>query len=138
MIRTVSVMALFIVICYPILVCAENPEYTVKRTTQKIVIDGKLDEADWEAAQSFGDFKFPWWTEGEREQTEAKMLWDDTFLYVSFRCDDKHIWADHYDINSATCLDDCAEIFWNPNSGEVLSYYQFEINCIGNVRRQDQ
>ena len=61
------------------------------------------------------------------------MLWDDDFLYVSFRCNDKHIWADHYDINSSTCLDDCAEIFWNPNPGESMSFYQFEINCIGNV-----
>ena len=32
--------------------CAELPEYTVKRTTEKIVIDGILDEAYWVAAES--------------------------------------------------------------------------------------
>ena len=131
--RTTFNAVFLLLICCPVVISAEYPEYAVARTTQKIVIDGKLDEADWKAAQSFGDFKFPWWKEGEKELTEVKMLWDDNFLYTSFRCDDKHIWADHYDINSATCLDDCAEIFWIPNPGESLSFYQFEINCIGNV-----
>jgi hypothetical protein len=112
---------------------AEYPRYMVKHASGKITIDGKLDDADWVAAQSFGDFKFPWWKDGEKEQTEVKMLWDEKFLYVSFRCQDKHIWADHYNSNSATCLDDCAEIFWNPNPGKSLSFYQFEINCIGNA-----
>ena len=39
---------------------------------------------------------FPWLTEGEKEQTEVKMLWDDTFLYLSYRCDDAHIWAEYF------------------------------------------
>ncbi len=112
---------------------AELPQYTVKRTTGKIVLDGILDEEDWKAAPSFGDFVFPWWTSGEKEQTEAKMLWDDKFLYLSFVCQDKHIWADHYDTNSATYNDDTVELFWNPNPEEQNTYYQFEINCIGNL-----
>lgn len=112
---------------------AEVPEYTVMRTTGKIVVDGVLDEEDWAKAESVGEFSFPWWTEGEKEQTEAKMLWDDDFLYVSFRCSDKHIWADHYSTNEATCIDDCAEIFWNPGDESSGMYYMFEMNCIGNL-----
>ncbi|MCE5250225.1 carbohydrate-binding family 9-like protein [bacterium] len=112
---------------------AEQPEYTVFRTTDGITINGILDEADWAAAPSVGDFQFPWWTAGEKEQTEAKMLWDGTFLYLSFKCSDKHIWADHYDTNSATCLDDCAEIFWNPNPSAGKGYNMFEMSCIGNL-----
>ena len=61
---------------------ADLPVYMVKRTTEKIVIDGILDEEDWKAAQPVGDFKFQWWKEGEKEQTEAKILWNDTF-YIS-------------------------------------------------------
>ena len=112
---------------------ADAPEYVCKRTTEKIVIDGILDEADWQAAASAGDFVFPWWTEGEKEQTEAKLMWDDTYLYLSFKCDDSHIWADHYNINEATYNDDCVELFWNPSPDRQDNYYQFEINCIGNL-----
>ncbi|MFA6472060.1 MAG: carbohydrate-binding family 9-like protein [Candidatus Latescibacterota bacterium] len=131
--KAICTMVVLFAVSFPILVFAEYPEHVVKRATQKMTIDGILDETDWAAAQSFGDFKFPWWKDGEKEQTEAKMLWDDNFLYVSFKCDDKHIWADHYDINTSTCLDDCAEIFWNPNPAGGMSFNQFEINCIGNV-----
>jgi len=109
------------------------PEYTVMRTTGAIVIDGVLDEADWAKAEPVGDFAFPWYESGVKEQTEAKMLWDDTYLYVAFRCDDSNIWADHYDTNAATYRDDCAEIFWNPNPGAGDMYYMFEMNCIGNL-----
>ncbi|MFA6472829.1 MAG: carbohydrate-binding family 9-like protein [Candidatus Latescibacterota bacterium] len=128
-----GIVTFVLLFCFSTALWAEYPQYTVKRIAGKITIDGKLDEADWNKAQSFGDFKFPWWKEGEKEQTEVKMLWDDKFLYVSFKCQDKHIWADHYDVNAPTCLDDCAEIFWNPNPEKSLSFNQFEINCIGNV-----
>ncbi|MFC1607431.1 carbohydrate-binding family 9-like protein [Candidatus Latescibacterota bacterium] len=113
---------------------AEVSEYTVMRTTGKVIIDGVLDEEDWQAAPACSPFVFPWWKEGEKKQTEVKMLWDDTFLYLSYRCDDSYIWAEYYDTNSATCLDDCVEIFWDPNPGDPRrKYNMFEMNCIGNV-----
>lgn len=112
---------------------AELPRYTVKRATAQIMPDGVLAEDDWKAASSFGDFVFPWWASGEKEQTEAKMLWDDDFLYLSFVCRDTHIWADHYNTNASVSVDDAAEIFWNPSPETQSTYYQFEINCIGNL-----
>ncbi len=112
---------------------ADIPEYRVERAPGKIIIDGILDEAGWASAKPAGDFKFPWLTEGEEEQTEVKMLWDDTFLYVSYKCGDKHIWADHYDTNSQTFKDDCVEMFWNPNPEAGNMYNMFEINCLGNL-----
>jgi len=126
-------LLLLMLVCFSVPVWPDMPEYTVKRATEPVVIDGIIDEADWAAAQSVGDFAFPWWKEGEKEQTEVKMLWDDTFLYVSYRCNDMHIWAEHYDTNSATCLDDCVELFWNPSPGAGNRYNMFEINCIGNL-----
>jgi hypothetical protein len=118
---------------FPVLSWGELPEYSVMRTTEKIVIDGILDEKDWAAAQPSGNFACPWWTQGEQEQTEVKMLWNDTFLYVAFKCSDTRIWADHYDTNSTTYKDDCVEIFWNPNPEGTEKYNMFEMNCIGNL-----
>lgn len=112
---------------------AELPDYTVFRTDAGIVIDGVLNEDDWAKAEPAGEFVFPWWTSGAKEQTEAKMLWDDDHLYVAFRCDDAHMWADHYSTNDWTYNDDCAEIFWFPGPEATDSYYTFEINCLGNL-----
>ena len=132
--RTLTLAIILVSLCFSTYAAADYPEYNILRTTEKIVIDGILDEADWKAAQSFGDFKFAWWKEGEKEQTEVKMLWDDTFLYLSYKCDDKHIWAEHYDTNSTTYKDDCVEIFWDPNPADPKrKYNMFEINCIGNL-----
>lgn len=134
---------LSMLLCCSVSALADVPEYTVKRATGKIVLDGLPDEEDWTAAASVGDFQFPWmsWTPGDKEQTEVKLLWDDTFLYLAFRCDDKHIWADHYTINSSTYEDDCVELFWNPDPDHQSDYYMFEINCIGvpkSLRRSDR
>jgi hypothetical protein len=131
--RIFFVIVSLLLMCFSTVVWADLPEYTVKRTTEKIVIDGILDEADWKNAQSVGEFKFPWWKEGEKEQTEVKMLWDGTFLYVAYKCDDKHIWVEHFDTNSDTYKDDCVELFWNPNPEGQDRYNMFEINSIGNL-----
>lgn len=112
---------------------ADVPEYTVMKTDGGIVLDGVLNEADWAKAKTFGDFAFPWWTAGEKEQTEAKMLWSDDYLYIAFRCSDKNIWADHYSTNDWTYNDDCAELFWFPGTETINKYYTFEINCLGNL-----
>ncbi|MFC1693335.1 carbohydrate-binding family 9-like protein [Candidatus Latescibacterota bacterium] len=122
-----------ILVFSPETVWTDVPEYNIERTAEKIVIDGILDEGDWVAAKSVGDFKFPWWKEGDKEQTEVKMLWDDTFLYVSFNCHDKYIWAEIYNTNADTYKDDCVELFWNPNPEAGFMYNMFEINCIGNL-----
>jgi len=139
--KGIAVFTVLAAFCLAQAVSADVPEYHVKRTTEKIVLDGILDEADWAAAEPVGEFVFPWWESGEKERTEVKMLWNDTFLYVAFKCDDKHIWADHYNINDRTYEDDCVELFWNPSPDRQQYYYQFEINCIGNllsVKRPDR
>lgn len=135
-VRTVRAVALLFAVALlwaAVPVFAALPQYTVKRTTGKIIVDGVLDEGDWAAAESAGDFVFPWWTSGEKEQTEAKLLWDDEFLYVSFVCQDNYIGAKIYTSNAATYNDDTVELFWNPSPPTDTTYYQFEINCIGNL-----
>jgi len=70
---TIIVSVFFIINTIPSSALADVPEHTVYRTTGKIVLDGIIDEADWAAAEPVGEFVFPWWTEGEKEQTEVKM-----------------------------------------------------------------
>ncbi|MCD6307721.1 MAG: carbohydrate-binding family 9-like protein [Candidatus Latescibacteria bacterium] len=142
--RVILLLLAFPVFIAPVHAADEEPgrpEYTIRRRTGKIVIDGVLDDPDWAAAVSLGDFKFPWYNyskyeevrKAELEQTEVKMLWDDDFLYVCYTCEDKHIWADHYNSNSRTYRDDCVELFWNPDPASGNAYNMFEINCIGNL-----
>src|SRR5262245_34620473 len=69
--------------------------YVCYRAVEPIVIDGKLDEKAWRDAawtDSFVDI------EGDlkplpRFQTRAKMLWNDSYLYVAAHLDEPHIWG---------------------------------------------
>ena len=108
-------------------------EYRINRAPSRIVIDGKLDDAAWRAAPSMGDFVFNTYTAGEKEQTEAKLLWDDENLYVSWYCRDRHISAYEKRRHGPVSRDDCVEIFVGPNPAKVKNYYTFEINAIGTM-----
>ena len=109
------------------------PTYTIQRTTGPIRVDGVFDETDWEAAETVGDFVFPWWTEGKKEQTAAKLFWDDKNLYVAFLCEDAHIWAEHTERDDPVCHDDAVEVFVSPNPDSLKNYFNFEFNAIGTI-----
>ena len=107
------------------------PHYDIHRTPSPIVIDAKLDEPAWRQAPALSAFHFTWWKEGEKEETVARMLWDDEYLYVSYLCHDKHISAYVTKRHGPVSNDDCVEIFLSPNPEKVANYYTFEINAIG-------
>ena len=109
------------------------PRYEIFRAAGRIVVDGILDEPAWRQAPAAGEFHFNWWTAGEKEQTVAKILWDDENLYVAYYCHDKHISAEVVERHGPVSLDDAVEIFLSPNPAKVTNYYGFEINAIGTM-----
>jgi hypothetical protein len=117
----------------PALLGQPQPRYDIPRTPQPLQIDGKLDEAAWRQAPSAGGFHFNWWKEGEKEQTIAKLLWDDENLYAGYFCHDKHISATVTKRHGPVSRDDCVEIFISPNPEKPRNYYGFEINVIGTM-----
>lgn len=107
------------------------PTYTIYRAGTPITIDGRLDEPAWTAAPDVGPFQFPWWKSGKKEQTVAKLLYDDTHIYLAYICEDAHIWAEHTARDSAVYRDDCVEFFVAPNSANPNAYFNFEMNVLG-------
>ena len=64
------------------------PKYEVKRAESPIVVDGRLDDKAWAAANS-AELTFPWESQtGAKQKTVARLLWDDDNLYVSYDCED--------------------------------------------------
>lgn len=110
----------------------------VTRTSSRIVIDGKSDEADWKRATSVGDFVFTWWNQGDGEpqQTDARLLWDDENLYVSFQCQDKDVQAVHTERDSPVYRDDCVEVFASPVVDHPERYFNIEMNALGTQLEQ--
>ncbi|MEX2260331.1 MAG: carbohydrate-binding family 9-like protein [Bryobacteraceae bacterium] len=115
------------------LLAQQFPSYDILRTPSPITVDGKLDEPVWRHAPSAGDFHFNWWKDGAKEQTVAKLLWDDENLYVGYYCHDKHISASVTKRHGPVSKDDCVEVFLSPNPEKIRNYYGFEINVIGTM-----
>jgi hypothetical protein len=67
---------------------AERKTVRAHRVREAMEIDGRLDEAGWQAAIPVTDFVQQDPDEGEpiSERTEVRVLYDETNLYISFRC----------------------------------------------------
>jgi hypothetical protein len=111
----------------------EYPRYDIQHTSSAITIDGNADEAAWQLAGPVSPFHFNVWKQGEKEETDVKMLWDEQNLYVFYFCHDKHISAYEKQRHGPVSKDDAVEIFVSPNPAKVTNYYTFEINAIGTM-----
>ena len=67
----------------PAMVLAQNNDYSVKKTSSKIILDGKLDEQVWMEAQSSSAFMqyFPNDDVEAIDQTEVKFTYDEDNFY---------------------------------------------------------
>jgi hypothetical protein len=105
------------------------PCYKIRRTACPIVVDGRLSESAWWATSQVGPFRFAWYKSGKQEQTHARLLWDDRYLYAAFFCCDAHVSARHTRRDQPVYLDDCVEVFCAPHPDRSEAYFNFEMNA---------
>ncbi|MFO1062842.1 MAG: transglutaminase domain-containing protein [Pirellulales bacterium] len=95
------------------------------------VIDGKLDEADWQKAEWTEEFVD---IEGDRRpkplhRTQAKMIWDDQYFYIGAKLDEPHLQGSLTEHDAVIFRDNDFEVFVDPD-GDNHRYYEFEINAL--------
>ena len=109
-------------------------QYTVLKTSGKIVIDGKDDEKDWSKApwtEQFTDIVNGTEIDSERK-VQCKMLWDDDFLYLFARLQESNLWASLTEHDDRVYQDNAFEMFIDPD-GSTFNYFEFQINANGAV-----
>ncbi|MGB3149459.1 MAG: DUF5916 domain-containing protein [Maribacter sp.] len=83
MTKTLSALALFLFSIYAY--CqTPNKSFTVKHTSDRIIVDGVIDEPIWAIAESAGEFQqyFPSDDVPAEYQTDIRMVKDETTLYI--------------------------------------------------------
>jgi ketosteroid isomerase-like protein len=105
--------------------------YVCYRAGQPPKIDGRLDDAAWQAVPWTDDFVD---IEGERRpkprlRTRAKMLWDDKYFYIGAELEEPHVWGTLTKHDSVIFNDNDFEVFIDPD-GDNHDYYEFEINAL--------
>jgi hypothetical protein len=64
-------------------------------------------------------------------QTRARLLYDETGLYVIFHVRDRWVYSVHTNLHDPVSHDSCVEFFVEPADGK--GYFNFEFNCGGTM-----
>jgi hypothetical protein len=106
--------------------------YACPLTDQAPVIDGRLDDAAWDAAPWTDEFLDIQGAElpAPRLRTRAKMLWDQDNFYVAASMGEPHVWASLTERDAVIYHDNDFEVFIDPDGDNHL-YYELEINALG-------
>ena len=117
-----------------ILIEAYPKTYVVYGATEKLSMDGLLDEADWQEVPWTEDFVD---IEGTKKplpfmQTRVKMLWDKDYFYIAAELEEPHLWATYTERESIIFHENNFEVFIDPN-GDTHHYYELEINALGTI-----
>lgn len=117
----------FIWVCY--VAGIEAPplqHFSCGRAASSVVIDGKGDEAAWQAVEPITEFRL-WRTFGApTEKTSVRFCYDDANLYALFECSDKDVFALYGERDARLWESDVVELFFHPDPANPM-YYEFEI-----------
>ncbi len=108
--------------------------YLVGYTTTPPTIDGDINDAAWQHAAWTDDFVD---IEGDLKpkpplQTKAKMLWDDSCLYIAAQIHDPNVWATLKRHDDIIFYDNDFEVFIDPNN-TTHRYFEIEYNALNTV-----
>ncbi|WP_349673167.1 carbohydrate-binding family 9-like protein [Lacrimispora sp.] len=105
--------------------------YKCRKISNKLIINGNLRKAQWEAAEGIRLVDTVTGLESNN-QTIAKFLWNDTFLYVGFYCRYEQISATMSGFNEKLYEEDVVEVFIDDNS-DRRTYMEIEVNPLNAV-----
>jgi hypothetical protein len=111
-----------------------RPESYVCYMTDKIIIDGLMEEDSWNEVPwtaNFVDIEGPENPE-PLYQTRAKMLWDNDYFYIAAEIIEPHIYAKLRQRDTVIFYDNDFEVFIDPD-GDSHGYYELEINALNTV-----
>ena len=103
--------------------------YTARRATAPILLDGRLDEADWNAAEKSPRFTDLVRGEHAIHDTRAAVLWDDVNLYVGYWVEEPFVEGTFTERDSLIYKNNDVELFIAGKD----AYYEFEINSLGTI-----
>jgi hypothetical protein len=110
----------------------KQPVYEVFRTQKPLQIDGRLDEPAWNKAPLLGAFVNNSDGSPSSLKTEAKVLYDDSFIYFASRFADENVWATMRKRDEHLWTEEVMEVFLQADPRQT-SYIELEVNPLGTL-----
>lgn len=97
-----------------------------------VKIDGKLDDAVWAKTPSTGAFVDTLTGAPALFKSEAKVAWDDKFLYIAFENVDDDVWSSLKKRDDKLWTQEAVEVFIDAN-GDGKDYVELQVNPLGTI-----
>ncbi len=101
--------------------------YSVNRAPSAIAVDGRLDDEAWKNAPWTNDFVRSLDALGTRQRTRARLLHDDTTLFVGFEVEDDFVVTPFHQNDEPLYTSEVCEIFLQPG-GTGRPYFEIELS----------
>ena len=115
------------------------PEYTAPKVAMAPNIDGRLDDAVWQAVPWTPEFRRSNVDAPGRQKTRAKLAWDDQYLYVAFEVEDDYIESKDPDDGHVYVKDDdtlyeseVVEVFLDANA-DGKTYNELQVSPLNKL-----
>lgn len=106
--------------------------YIVTKANGNMIIDGVADEPAWKDVNLTNSFIDIEGIKKPKYNTQVKMLWDDTYLYVYAELEEPNIWATLKQRDTIIFYNNDFEVFIDP-SNTTKNYGEIEINANNTV-----
>jgi hypothetical protein len=97
------------------------------KTAKPIKVDGKLDEEIWSKAASTGAFVETMTGVPSPIKSEAKVAWDEKFLYIAFKNEDEDVWSALKARDEKLWTQEAVEVFIDANA-DGKDYIELQVN----------
>jgi hypothetical protein len=105
--------------------------YRCKKIDHDLTIDGNLKKPEWEAADGVVLVSTAEHSEVSKK-TVAKLLWNNSWLYAAFYCEDDYIFATKTGYNEKLYEEDVVELFIDDNL-DMRTYTEIEVNPLNAI-----
>lgn len=105
--------------------------YNVKRSAKMIDVNDKWNESGWKGIKCVKIRNYMGKIPAFKPKAEAKMTYDDDYIYVIYRVKDRYVKSITEKINGPVWKDSAVEFFFSPEADNPINYFNLEINCGG-------
>jgi hypothetical protein len=106
-------------------------QYLVSRARERPEGNARWDAPAWRGTPALGIEHHMGEAPAHRPRTQARLLYDDEFLYAIFRVEDRYVRAVVAEYQGPVCTDSCVELFLTPGGSLADGYFNIEVSCVG-------
>jgi len=131
--KFISLGFLVFSVCFCRLGAAQQPKkpvYEALKTPVAVQVDGRLDEPVWAVVPPVGPFRDNASGNSSALDTEARITYDEAFIYFAFRCADTNVWSTRGKRDMHLWEEEVVEAFIQGNPTHP-SYIELEVNPLG-------